>query len=109
VLDEPGDGTGGQAQGLTRHACQRGTGEVEGLDGTVQRQLGAISSANRQCAGSDHGGDGVEAVESARRRADDIPFVVVHVVGGNGQIGVGAESAKHRYARTRRRDNQIRW
>jgi hypothetical protein len=42
-----------------------GTGEVEGLNGTVQRQLGADQFGDRQRAGSDHGGNGVEAVEPA--------------------------------------------
>src|SRR5437773_647330 len=72
-----------------------GTGEVESLYGTVERQLRADQFGDRQLTGCDHWRDGVEAVESAGRGADNVPFVVMHIVGRDGQIGVGSESGEH--------------
>src|SRR3954453_2633866 len=65
--------------------------ELKRVAGAVEWELGADEVGDVQPAVGNEAGHGVEAVEAAGRGADDLPLVVVDVVGHDRKLGGGRE------------------
>src|SRR3954451_7992667 len=99
-----GEGTGGASgPGVDAHPHVLARGrELDGFARAVEGELGADEVAGLEPAVGYEGRDGVETVEAAGRGADDLPLVVVDVVGHDRQLGAGREAGEDGDARAGR-------
>src|SRR3954454_11356130 len=95
-----GEGTGGASgPGVDAHPHVLARGrELDGFARAVEGELGADEVGDLEPAVGDEGRDGVETVEAAGRGGDDLPLVVVDVVGHDRQLGARGEAGDDRYA-----------